>query len=319
MPYPQFDRSKIKLLPLAERVSDIHPPDLLPLDAEVSPLASPELDAVAAAVREARAKHRPVILMMGAHVLKQGLSRFIISLMEQGWVTHLAGNGACSIHDYELARHGGTSESVAKYIMAGQFGLWQETGELNDIAQSAAAEGIGLGEAVGRAVAESDFPYRDLSVFAAAYRQRVPATLHVGIGQDIIHEHPNADGCAIGAASYTDFLVFTHTVSQLEGGVFLNYGTAVMGPEVYLKALSMARNVAHQQGEKICHFTTAVFDLIPLPEDYNRREASKADPGYYFRPWKTILLRTVADGGKSHYLCADHRLTLPHLYRKLQG
>lgn len=317
MPYPQFDRSQIRLLSLAERVSDIHPGDLLALDAELPPFESPELDAVAAAMRQAKAKGRPILLALGAHVLKQGLSRYLIHMMEEGWITHLAGNGACSIHDYELARWGGTSESVARYIMEGQFGLWQETGELNEIAKIAAAEGIGLGEAVGRAIAESDFPYRDLSVFGAAYRLGVPATLHIGIGQDIIHEHPNADGGAIGAASYTDFLVYTQTVSQLEGGVFLNYGTAVMGPEVYLKALAMARNVAHQRGEKICHFTTAVFDLIPLPADYNRREASKNEPGYYFRPWKTILLRTVADGGESHYLCADHRLTLPHLYRKL--
>jgi hypothetical protein len=319
MPYPQFDRSQIKLLPLAERVSDMQAAEHFALDTELPPFESPELTALAAAIRQARADGRPVILAMGAHVLKVGLARFVISLIEQGWVTHLAGNGACSIHDYEMSLRGATSESVARYIIEGQFGLWQETGGLNEIAKVAAAEGIGLGEAVGRAIEGSDFPHRDLSIFAAAYRKQIPATLHIGIGQDIIHEFPNADGGAIGTASYTDFLVYAHTISQLEGGVFLNYGTAVMGPEVYLKALAMARNVAHQHGEKICHFTTAVFDLIPLPADYNSRQASKAEPGYYFRPWKTILLRTVADGGKSYYVCADHRVTMPHLWKLLQG
>jgi hypothetical protein len=143
---------------------------------------------------------------------------------------------------------------------------------------------------------------------------RVPVTVHVGIGYDIIHEHPNCDGAALGAASYTDFLIFAQTVSQLEGGVLLNFGSAVMGPEVYLKALTMARNVAHQEGRSIARFTTAVFDLIPLEGD-TRQQVPKTDPRYYYRPWKTILVRTVADGGESFYVQGDHRLTVPALWK----
>src|SRR5262249_9578873 len=170
-----------------------------------------------------------------------------------------------------------------------------------------------LGEALGRAVEESAFPHKGVSVLAAAYRLRVPLTVHVGIGYDILHEHPNCDGAALGATSYQDFLVFTESVTRLEGRVLLNFGWAVMGPEVSLKALAMARNVAHQEGRVIRHFTTAVFDLVPLDAETSR-EAPRGDPRYYYRPWKTILVRTVADGGESFYLQGDHRVTLPHVY-----
>jgi hypothetical protein len=159
-------------------------------------------------------------------------------------------------------------------------------------------------------------PHRDVSIFAAAYRLGVPATLHVGIGLDIAHELPNCNGCALGAASYNDFLVFTQSLTKLEGGVFLNFGSAVMGPEVYLKALSMVRNVARRRGEQIAHFTTAVFDLLDLPTDFSHTP-SKAEPGYYYRPWKTILVRTVADGGESFYIRGDHKQTVSGLYRAL--
>ena len=142
----------------------------------------------------------------------------------------------------------------------------------------------------------------------------MPVTVHIGIGQDIIHEHPNCDGAALGEASYRDFLIFTQTVTQLQGGVMLNFGTAVMGPEVYLKALSMARNVAHQDGRKINQFTTAVFDLIDLGDDLGH-EAPKTDARYYYRPFKTILVRTVQDGGESFYVRGPHQATLPALHR----
>jgi hypothetical protein len=165
---------------------------------------------------------------------------------------------------------------------------------------------------VGRRILEDELPHRDVSILAAAYEEGVPVTAHVGIGYDIIHEHPNCDGGALGAASYTDFLIFTAGVENLEGGVMLNFGSAIMGPEVYLKALSMARNVAHQHGREIRNFTTAVFDLVPIGGDIHR-ELPKTDPGYYFRPHKTILVRTVADGGESFYIRGDHRATFPAL------
>jgi hypothetical protein len=254
-----------------------------------------------------------VILMMGAHLIKVGLSRFVIDLIERGVITHIGCNGACAIHDYELARIGATTESVARYISAGQFGLWNETGYLNDVVREGIAQGMGAGEAIGRWIEASGFAHGDLSVLAAAYRCGVPATIHVGIGNDIIHQHPNCDGAAWGEASYRDFLVFTQTVTRLQGGVFLNYGTAVMGPEVYLKALAMARNVAFQHGEQINVFTTAVFDLQDLGPDAHHTP-DKTHAAYYFRPLKTILVRTVQDGGESYYVRADHRITLPALH-----
>jgi hypothetical protein len=205
---------------------------------------------------------------------------------------------------------------VARYIRSGEFGLWNETGEINDIAKEAAELGLGLAENVGRRILADELPHRGVSILAAAYEAGVPVTAHVGIGYDIIHEHPNCDGGALGAASYTDFLIFTAGVENLEGGVMLNFGSAIMGPEVYLKALSMARNVAHQQGRRICKFTTAVFDLVPIGGDIHR-ELPKTDPGYYFRPHKTILVRTVADGGESFYIRGDHRATFPALRKAI--
>jgi hypothetical protein len=189
---------------------------------------------------------------------------------------------------------------------------------MNDALARGVRAGLGFGESIGQAIAEGDFPYRHASVLAAAYRLRIPVTVHIGVGYDIIHEHPNADGGVLGRASYTDFLIFVEHVTNLEGGVVLNFGSAVMGPEVYLKALAMARNVAHQSGRQIAKFTTAVFDLIPLDDDY-RRQAPKTDPRYYYRPWKTILVRTVADGGESFYVQGDHRDTVPAVWKAAVG
>jgi hypothetical protein len=250
--------------------------------------------------------------MMGAHVLRAGVARFLIDLMERGLIDHVAMNGAGPIHDWEFALLGATTESVARYVQTGEFGLWLETGQMNDVI-AAAPPDVGLGEALGRAILHGPFPHKTISILAAGIRLGVPVTVHVGIGYDIVHEHPNCDGAALGRCSYRDFLIFAHSVSRLEGGVLLNFGSAVMGPEVYLKALSMARNVAHQEDHSIRQFTTAVFDLVPLEGD-THQEAPKTDPRYYYRPWKTILVRTVADGGESFYVQGDHRLTVPALY-----
>jgi hypothetical protein len=314
--YEIFDRSRLEVKPLAERHHDLHLDRWLELADPAPPFSHPELPTVARRISEARDSGAARILMMGAHVLRAGVNRHIIDLLETGAIDHIAMNGAGAIHDYELARIGATTESVDRYIRTGEFGLWRETGELNDWIREAAELSLGLGENVGRRIEASTFPHRDLSVFAAAYRCRVPVTVHVGIGYDIIHEHPNCDGAALGAASYRDFLIFARSVENLEGGIMLNFGSAIMGPEVYLKALSMARNVAHQENRKICHFTTAVFDLVPIGGDIHH-ELPKTDPGYYFRPHKTILVRTVAEGGESYYFCGDHRATLPAFRRAL--
>jgi hypothetical protein len=270
------------------------------------------VDRMAAAKESGAAR----LLVMGAHLIKQGASRHVIDLLRRGWIDHIAFNGAGAIHDYELARIGATTESVARYIRSGEFGLWNETGELNEIAKEAAALDLGFGENVGRRILEDKLPHAEASILAAAYETGVPVTVHVGIGYDIIHEHPNCDGAALGKASYRDFLIFTKTVERLEGGVMLNFGSAIMGPEVYLKALAMARNVALPEGRSIAKFTTAVFDLVPIQGDIHK-ELPKSDPGYYFRPHKTILVRTVVDGGESFYIRGDHRAAFPALRRAL--
>ena len=314
--YSVFDRSRLVVKPLAERVNDLALDHWLGLEDAPVRFTHPQLADLAARIVAARARQAARILMMGAHVLRAGVNRQLIDLVERGFIDHIAVNGAGAIHDYELARIGATTESVARYIRTGEFGLWRETGELNDWIKEAADLSIGLGENIGRRIAASDYPHRDLSLFAAAYRCSVPVTVHAGVGYDILHEHPNCDGAALGAASYRDFLIFTATVERLEAGVLLAFGSAVMAPEVYLKALAMSRNVAHQQGRQIRDFTTAVFDLLPIGGD-TRRELPKSNPGYYFRPYKTILVRTVADGGTSFYFCGDHRATVPALRRKI--
>jgi hypothetical protein len=308
-----FDRSKLRVQPLSQRAHDMTLTDILPLDAEVARFEHPDLPTLADRIAQARRDRREVVVLMGAHVIKQGLSQFIVDLVRRGVITCIGMNGACAIHDYELARIGATTESVARYIRTGEFGLWTETGGINDIVNRSGAE-KGFGTAVGEEIANQRFPHAHLSILAAAHESGVPATVHVGIGYDIIHELPNFDGAATGAASYRDFLLFAERIRHLERGVFLCLGSAVMGPEVYLKALSMSRNVERQAGRDIRHITTAVFDLADLGDDIHH-EAPKTEARYYFRPFKTILVRTVADGGESFYIRGDHRVTIPALQR----
>ena len=320
MPFAQFDRSQLEILPLDRRVHDVELAKVLKnIDDEIPEFDHPALPILADTVVKARRDYDATVLMMyGAHVIRTGNAMFMIELMKRGLVTHFATNGAGSIHDFELAMIGQTCESVAKYISEGQFGMWQETGLINEAIKAGAREGLGWGEAVGKYIWENNFKFRENSVLAMGYHLQVPCTVHIGIGNDIIHEHPNCDGAAMGACSYTDFLIYAQSITKLQHGVFLNFGSAVAGPEVYLKALAMARNVARQHGEKITDFNTAVFDLMPIDDSDNYDTTPpKTDPRYYFRPWKTILARTVADGGHSHYVCGEHSKTLPALARRI--
>ena len=309
--YQIFDRAKLNILHLEERVHDLDLSVMLPL--EVVPDMDEGLLTVAKRIHQAKKNGAPIVFMMGAHVLRSGVQRYLIDLMERGYLSCMAMNGACVIHDYEFSLIGQTTESVSKYIKEGQFGLWKETGQINEIVNQAAKQNMGLGEAIGKAIWEQDFPHKEFSIFAAGYRLKVLQTVHVGIGYDITHEHPNCDGAAYGATSYTDFLRFAHLLESLAGGVVMNFGSAVMGPEVFLKALSMARNVAKKKGKAIAGFDTLVCDLKPLPASTDR-EADKTSPEYYFRPWKTMLVRTLGQGGKSHYVQGDHRETIPALW-----
>jgi hypothetical protein len=310
-----FDRSRIYLQPLSERQHDL---DLSCIKAlQRVAVEQQALLETAKKIRVAKRQGAAVMLMMGAHVLRAGVQRYLIDLLERGELSCIAINGAGVIHDFEFALIGATTESVADYIRDGRFGMWQETGRINRIVKQAQVSAEGLGEAVGRVIEEEQFPHRDISLLAAGYRLGVPITVHVSIGQDIIHQHPDFDGGAFGATSDRDFLRFTKVLEAVENGVVMNFGSAVMAPEIYLKALSMVRNVARQEGRSVSQLTTLVCDLAKLPADF-RNGPSRDDPAYYFRPWKTMLVRTVADGGESHYVCGRHQHTIPQLWSALR-
>lgn len=313
-----FDRSLLKIKPLEERIHDLDISIVSPLRTNETFKLSKKFELIAQQIIDAKNKDSSIIFMIGAHVIRSGVQNYIIDLMKRGYISCLAMNGAGIIHDFEFALIGATTESVATYIKEGQFGLWKETGILNDIINQSYKEDtmIGLGEAIGRAIAKGDYPYKHISLLAASYEQQIPVTVHVGIGYDIIHEHPNCDGAATGATSYNDFLQFVSIVQNLEGGIVANFGSAVMAPEVFLKALSMARNITQQQGKFIKNFTTLVCDLYDLPDDF-RKEPSKVNPAYYFRPWKTMLVRTVAEGGESFYIQGEHSETIPALWAEI--
>ena len=237
---------------------------------------------------------KPVIVMMGGHVIKCGLSPLLIDVAKRGVITGFAFNGASSIHDFEIALIGETSEDVSASLQTGQFGMWEETGGfMNAAIQRAADTDIGMGEALGKQLIEMDAPYNRYSLLAAGVQHNIPITVHVAIGTDIIHQHPTANGAAIGAASFTDFRLLTALVTELEGGgVVLNLGSAVILPEVFLKALTIARNL----GRTVSHFTTANFDM-----------------NQQYRPIENVVKRPTEMGGKGYTFTGHHELMIPLL------
>ena len=266
-------------------------------------------------VAAARRNGRPVIFSMGAHVIKNNMSLYLIDLMAKGVFTHVAGNGACSIHDFELGYLGGTSEDVPTAIEDGSFGMWEQTGRwMNEAIQRGVKEGFGYGESLARYIeAHKDrFPYREQCVLYKAWRFGIPATYHIALGTDIIHQHPIVDFGAIGTASGRDFHAVCNAVSQMDGGVFLNFGSAVIGAEVFLKALSISRNL----GYPTFNITTANFDLKPLG-DY-RSKIGYENPDYYYRPRKNIVNRPVSCGGKGWHFVGDHKQTIANLWLGLK-
>lgn len=310
----QFDMAGTKTYDAQERINLVRIDNLAKLSDPINLFKGEGLGEVAQKIREARQNGRPVVLFYGAHVIKCGLSRYLIDLIKRGMITHLASNGAGSIHDFELCYLGGTSEHVPTAIEDGSFGMWEQTGAwMNEAIKKGAADGCGYGEALARYVDSHPdrFPYRKDCVFYQAYTHEVPATYHVTIGTDIIHEHPSADFGAIGTASGRDFLMFVESLKELEGGVFLNVGSAVTGAEVFLKALSIVRN----HGYLTRKITTANFDIIPLG-DY-KSDVSKDHFHYYYRPRKNIMNRPVSMGGNGYYICGNHVQTIPTLWKLL--
>jgi hypothetical protein len=256
-------------------------------------LAASDLMEIRDRIIRAVASKRPVILAMGAHAIKVGLNLVIIDLLERGIISSLAMNGACIIHDAELAMAGKTSEDVSAAIGDGSFGMAEETGRiLNKAIIEGADKGLGLGESVGAMLVEGDFPYNRCSLLAKAYDLDIPVTVHVAIGTDIIHFHPTADGASIGKTSHLDFRIFARLISELEGGVFINLGSAVIMPEVFLKALTLVRNLGY-----------AVKDVTTVNMDFIR----------HYRPMTNVVYRPTLEGGKGYSLVGHHEIMFPLL------
>ncbi len=250
---------------------------------------------LAAAIAGAASSKRAVVIMLGGHVIKTGLSPIIIDLIRQGIVTHLAMNGAAAIHDYEVARWGGTSEDVASGLRDGTFGMAEETGrEMNDAFRLGLSQRWGMGESVARGLELRELAYPDLSILLAAHRAGVPATVHAAIGAEIIHQHPNADGAAIGETSHRDFRRLAASLPALhDGGVVLNLGSAVVMPEVFLKALTIARNIG---GGRPTTFTTCDMDMVR-----------------HYRPRVNVVQRPILEGGEGFEITGHHEIMVPLL------
>jgi hypothetical protein len=253
-----------------------------------------ELFEIAKAVVRARENGKPVLAMLGGHVIKTGCAPVLADLMEHGFITHVAGNGSMAIHDTELEILGQTSEDVAAQLQDGSFGMAYEVAEvLNSSAKSAQLEELGFGEALGRSLCTEQNHHVARSLVAKAFDHKVPCTIHVALGTDIVHQHPSADGAAIGDASLRDFRILANTVSQLGGGgVVLNFGSAVIMPEVFLKTLAVARNV----GYPVHGFTTANLDMIQ-----------------HYRPTVNVVQRPVLGSGKGYALTGHHEIMIPLL------
>ncbi len=249
-------------------------------------------------LRESHQQGHPIYIGMGAHVIKVGMNPILIDLMEQGVIQGIALNGAGIIHDSEIAMVGRTSEDVGLVLDDGAFGAAKETGEVvNAAIIQGAKDGLGLGQAMGRYLVEQDFPHNDVSLLAMAYKLDVPVTVHVAVGTDIVHIHPSADGAAIGATSHRDFKLFCSLVSELDKGAYLNLGSAVILPEVFLKALTVVRNLGH----KVSNFTTANFDFIR-----------------HYRTMVNVVNRPTATGGKGFNFIGHHELMIPLLAATLK-
>jgi hypothetical protein len=303
-PYEEFDLSGVKTYPLASRRSKANSADFaspykagrgVPGLIESLPtiLAAADFKAVVAAMRSARNDGHGIIWGLGAHVLKTGLSPIIIDLMERGFVSAVATNGAGVIHDFELALSGSTSEDVDEALGPGRFGMAEETGrELNAAINKGVAAGMGLGQSVIDHLHRARPPHAAISILAAAGRIEIPVTVHVGIGTDIIHMHKDASGAAIGEGSLRDFRYFVSNVARLENGVYLNCGSAVVLPEVFLKAVALVRN----QGRSLAGVTTVNLDFIR-----------------HYRAQTNVVSRPVAGIGKGYSLVGHHEIMIPLL------
>ena len=367
MPYPQLDRQGLRIKPLSSRKDKVYiEKDHVPPTARPKPFDEKGQRVLAETVErmvQARAENKPRMLTFGAHAIKNGLAPVFIQLIEEGWITHLATNGAGIIHDWEFAYQGHSSEDVRDNTSRGEFGAWEETGFFINLAIIVGAyQGLGYGEAVGALVeqeglkipevevlrervahslSEGEFdtagaatellsaihhfrlrhgwlsvkhPFKQYGIQAAAYRLNVPFTSHPMFGHDIIYVHPMNNGAAIGRTAQRDFLSFAHQVSQLDGGVYVSVGSAVMSPMVFEKSMSMAQNLALQQGKHLDNHFMVVVDLQESHWDWSQGEPPVSNPDYYLRYNKSFNRM----GGAMRYLSADNRDFLLALLQALQ-
>lgn len=300
-----LDLSRISTYPLASRQSKVSADDLgQPIAGEASVkdffsslpniLAARDLKELAALVRQARSANRAIIVGMGGHVIKTGLAPILIDLMRRGFATAFVMNGSAMIHDFEIALTGATSEDVDATLESGSFGMAEETGRIiNEATVAGAADRLGMGESIGRRLQQIKPPHADKSVLHSAYEAGVPVTVHVAMGTDIVHIHPSADGAAIGQTTHDDFRLLCSIVRELDrGGVYLNLGSAVVLPEVFLKTVTVVRNL----GYGLTDFTTANFDFIQ-----------------HYRPLTNVVRRPVAGSGRGFSFTGHHELMIPLL------
>lgn len=365
MPFKQLDRSKLNIKKLGERPNKVNiEKDIIPLDKKFPSYEGIQNEVfieTVSKIKGARKNNRPVMLVFGAHSIKNGLSPVMQELMKKGWITHLATNGAGVIHDWEFSYQGKSSEDVKTNVDLGQFGIWDETGFYINLSIIVGAyEGLGYGESVGamiqneglhippysflkenihkwvasdpsKAASAIDLlqritefkipegflaiphPFKKFSAQAKAFELKIPFTAHPMIGHDIIYNHPMSLGSAIGRTAERDFLSFAHNVHQLEGGVYLSIGSAVMSPMVFEKSLSMAQNLEIQKKKHINNHYILVADLAESQWDWKKGEPPATDPAYYLRYCKTFSRM----GGTMNYLTTDNGRFLTLLYQSL--
>jgi hypothetical protein len=310
-PIQPFELREVATYPLAERKSKVSAEDLARVtsrDASFSQfwdslpniLAAAELKQLVGRLQAARQAGKPILWGMGGHVIKVGLAPVLIDLMQNGWVQGVAMNGSATIHDFEMALSGNTSEEVETELRSGQFGMAEETGAgMNQALRKGAEADLGAGEAIGRWLVERQPPYGSLSLQVAAYQHRIPVTAHLAIGTDIIHNHPTVSGDALGRCSHRDFRLLASLVAAMdEGGAYLNLGSAVILPEVFLKTVTLVRNT----GRRLEHFTTANFDFIQ-----------------HYRPTQNVVKRPTAGGGRGFAFTGHHEIMVPLLAAALKN
>lgn len=344
----EFKREDIKFFSLNDRKSKSSIKDIA-IDPEKSEteLKDKDIEKIAKEIIDSRKNGKPVILAFGAHLIKNGLGTVIKKMIEEGYVTHLATNGASSIHDWEIAFDGKTEEDVRENIKDGRFGTWEETGKFINLSIICGSKkNKGYGEIIGELISEDkievmsglfndpelaeklrhnkinpgkikiDHPFKEYSIFYNCYINNVLLTVHPGFGYDIIYTHPLNDGASIGKAAEIDFLRFVDSVSRLNGGVYISIGSAIMSPMIFEKALSMARNVKSQSGKDLKDFSIVINDIQEGEWDWGSgKEPEKNDPAYYLRFCKTF---DRVGAKKMYYLKKDNRSFLLELYHQLK-